>query len=274
MTRQAGPGTATSASAIRQPAFGACNVSVTEAVAHSTSAPASFRLEPRMARSISRKDLLLLSISITALGVVGGCGDDDDDAVPGGAGKSSQAGASGSGTSSAGSTHNGGGGHAGSNSGGSGNGGGAENGAGDAAGAPEGGGASQGGAGGDTTTSSGGEGGTDNRVGSAGEPAAGTGGGGTGGGATGPQCQGVTMTQTATTGNGHSHITADGQLNLKLWINSGHPTAEFELPATDHTHVIQLTIDQVDTLRGGGTVTGILSSESQAHTHTFMIACA
>ena len=81
------------------------------------------------------------------------------------------------------------------------------------------------------------------------------------------------MTQTATTGNGHTHITTDGQIFLTVRINSAFATAEFELPATDHTHYIQLTSDEVETLRAGGAITGKTTSESLSHTHTYTISC-
>jgi len=82
------------------------------------------------------------------------------------------------------------------------------------------------------------------------------------------------MTQTATTGGGHTHITVAGEANLTLLINSSNPTAPFQLPeaGTGHSHTIQLTQGEVDALRAGGQITNKVSSLT-GHTHTYTISC-
>jgi hypothetical protein len=83
------------------------------------------------------------------------------------------------------------------------------------------------------------------------------------------------MTQTATTGSGHTHITVDGQTNLTVLINSSNPTQPFTLPqgGGGHTHTFELTQGDVDTLRAGGQITGKVSSSTNNHTHTYTISC-
>jgi hypothetical protein len=81
------------------------------------------------------------------------------------------------------------------------------------------------------------------------------------------------MTQTATTGNGHTHITPEGETNLTVLINSSNPTQPFTLPQVGgHSHTIQLSQDDVDALRAGGQITGKVSSVT-GHTHTYTISC-
>jgi hypothetical protein len=82
------------------------------------------------------------------------------------------------------------------------------------------------------------------------------------------------MAQTATTGNGHTHITTQGETNLTRLINSSNPTQAFSLPiAGTHSHTITLTQSDVDTLRGGGQITGKTSSSTAGHTHAYAISC-
>jgi hypothetical protein len=81
------------------------------------------------------------------------------------------------------------------------------------------------------------------------------------------------MVQTATTSAGHTHITSQGVTALTVWINSSSPTAPFPLPLENaHSHTIQLTQGEVDTLRGGGQIEGKVSSVT-GHTHTYTISC-
>jgi hypothetical protein len=103
--------------------------------------------------------------------------------------------------------------------------------------------------------------------------------GGVGGG--GPACQGAAIAQTSA--NGHDHIPNNNParatflLDLTNHINGGSATMAFTLPQDGfpaHTHTITLTAGEVETLRSGGTVTGIVSSETNNHTHTYIITCA
>jgi hypothetical protein len=85
------------------------------------------------------------------------------------------------------------------------------------------------------------------------------------------------MMQTATTGDGHTHITPNGQTNLTFLINSSNPTAPFQLPpgTGGHSHSLQLTDGEVHTLRSGGSVIGkVVGAVGAPHVHIYTISCA
>jgi len=141
-----------------------------------------------------------------------------------------------------------------------------------------------GGSGGGTSGSGGGGtggGGTGGSGGSAG----GTGGGGTGGssgggtggsgGAPGGMCGTAAIEHTSD--NQHTHIPGDATtliMDLETHINGATATMAFTLPQeNDHSHTITLTAEQVTTLKGGGEVTGIMSSEDGNHTHEYTLSC-
>jgi hypothetical protein len=105
------------------------------------------------------------------------------------------------------------------------------------------------------------------------------GGGAGAGGASG--CIGATLTRTAssiTVDPTHDHITVANEQALTLYINDDGRGATFTL-ATEfgHTHTISLTGPQIESLRSGGTVTGVQSSDAgptgYEHHHTYTIEC-
>ena len=259
-----------------------------------------------MGQSIKRKDFLTLTITFATLGAAAvGCGDDDDDSGGGSSGKSG----GGAGGNNAGNSSGGTGNTAGNNGGASSGKGGTETG-GTEAGGTEAGGAEMGGTGaggGDGPGPGPGEagmgpGGT-GPVGGGGAGAEGGGGGSSGGGSggeggafggaagaggAGPQCEGVTMTHTASSISvGHYHLaTADADKNaLMAYINDDARGATFTLTVQGpsmHTHTITFTSEQITTLRSGGEVTlapssqpiNAVGSTPPAHTHTYTIKCS
>jgi hypothetical protein len=81
------------------------------------------------------------------------------------------------------------------------------------------------------------------------------------------------MMQTMPT-SGHTHITAANTMMLATHINGGMATMEFELAnEMNHIHTITLTQQQVDMLRAGGMVMGVVSTNDNNHTHTYTIEC-
>jgi len=119
-------------------------------------------------------------------------------------------------------------------------------------------------------------------TGAGGTGAGGTGAGGAGGTGAGGMCGSAGISQTATTSTGpHTHIPTDAtalmqlKMDLKTLINGTMSTMDFTLPMdVGHTHKIKLTAEQVTTLKGGGTVMGILSTTDNSHSHTYSITCA
>jgi hypothetical protein len=101
-------------------------------------------------------------------------------------------------------------------------------------------------------------------------------------GGSGPACQGAILVQTDSTSlNDHDHIPDVVQeratffVTLTEHINGNNATTALTLPSeNNHVHTITLTADQVNTLRAGGTVTGIVSSNVFNHTHTYTVSCA
>ena len=193
------------------------------------------------AQSLSRKKFLVLTISSAAVTLVG-CGGEDEPTTPGGTGGKGGSGGSGGGTSG---------------SGGGGTGGGGTGGSGGSAGGTGGGGTGGGGTGGGGT--------------------GGSSGGGTGGsgGAPGGMCGTAAIEHTSD--NQHTHIPGDATtliMDLETHINGATATMAFTLPQeNDHSHTITLTAEQVTTLKGGGEVTGIMSSEDGNHTHEYTLSC-
>ncbi|RYZ06308.1 MAG: hypothetical protein EOO73_16725 [Myxococcales bacterium] len=211
-----------------------------------------------------------------------GCGDDDG-ADPGTAGTSP----GGAGVSGAGDGGKGGGGSSGRGGSGGGGGGGrdasggtggiAPSEAGDHAGGAAGFGNEEGGAGG--------AGGARGEGGSSDEGGGGAVAGSAGDGPTDPEgCAQAGMTETPVT---HDHLPATFTF-FANFVNGSTATAPFRLEtlgagATAHWHDIQLTAKEVQTLRGGGSVTGKVSTPSTSavggvdaagHRHTYTITCA
>jgi hypothetical protein len=249
---------------------------------------------------IDRKNFLTLSITVGATTLIGGCSSDEDPAgtggtgntgTGGGAGKGGGGGSGGSGGAPTGGTGGsaGTGGGAGSPAGGAGAGGAGAGGAsaGRAAGGAGAGGAGAGGAsagraaggagaGGAAAGSGGATGG-----GGAGGAGAGRGGGGRGGGGSGGASGGmcgasaVGITQTST--EMHDHLPLADTMAFVMHINGAMATMPFTLPNdVSHVHTITLTQTQVDMLKAGGTVTGVVASEASSpavHTHTYTIEC-
>lgn len=88
------------------------------------------------------------------------------------------------------------------------------------------------------------------------------------------------MMQTATTGDGHTHIPTDAtdlmklKMDLKSLINGNMSTMAFTVPPdapAGHTHKFTLTAAQVTTLKANGMVTGVITDGQ--HTHTYTITC-
>ena len=79
----------------------------------------------------------------------------------------------------------------------------------------------------------------------------------------------------------HDHIPADEamlKMNLKTFINMAvADTTEFTVPSDGvgggHIHKFKLTSQQITMLKGGGMVTGIVTTEDDDHTHTYTISC-
>jgi hypothetical protein len=78
----------------------------------------------------------------------------------------------------------------------------------------------------------------------------------------------------------HTHIPTEAgplmtlKMDLKTLINGTMSTMAFTVPdaGSGHTHKFTLTAAQVTTLKGGGTVTGIVTDGM--HTHTYTLACS
>lgn len=228
-----------------------------------------------MSQSIKRKDFLTLTISIATLSAVSavGCGDDDDSSGDGGAGKSGGGGTAGSGGkngtagSSAGNSPEGGknnnGGTGGKNNGGSG---GANGGTG---------GKNNGGSAG--KMNNGGEGGVGGDGGAGGESYGGEsyggegGAGGAGGDGPGaaPKCGGAHLTHDAV---GHNHLIGNVDQQFTVYVNASDHNDPFPLPMElNHSHGIELSKQDIDTLRAGGMITK--DSKGGTHTHTYKISC-
>lgn len=244
--------------------------------------------------SLSRKDFLVLTVSLvgTSALAVAGCGDDGGGGG-GGGGAGTGGGGTGGGTPLAGSggtpaagTSSGGAGSGGTPGGGAGSGGtpggGAGSGGGGASGAGSGGGGASGasGSGGKAGSGGGGTGGTSG----GGSGGGGTGGGGSGGGGS---CSGmVVFQQTAGPGN-HDHVMngavgSRGTIQLMngnfgaAEVNAGQPMATMlTIRGTGddaHEHTLMLTQQDIQTLRSGGMVTGKVSMGG-GHMHTYTISC-
>jgi hypothetical protein len=88
-------------------------------------------------------------------------------------------------------------------------------------------------------------------------------------------CGTASITHTSTDED-HSHIPADStmlKMNLKTFINTAvADTTEFTVPG-NHTHKFKLTAQQITTLKGGGMVTGVVTSTDSNHSHTYTISC-
>jgi hypothetical protein len=206
-------------------------------------------------RPINRKQFLALTVSTVAASTLAACGED----TPTPAGGSGSGGTTG-GTPPAGGTPGTSGGGAGGSASGSG-------------GSPSSG-TGPGGTGG------GGAGGASGGGGAGGGGAGGGGAGGGGaGGAGGGMCNGTLMVTETDDQTQHDHIPdnpATFLMDLKNHINGATAMMPFTLPLegqTPHPHTITLTMQQVMTLRGGGMVTGIVSSNDDDHTHEYTIAC-
>jgi hypothetical protein len=65
-------------------------------------------------------------------------------------------------------------------------------------------------------------------------------------------------------------------MDLKTFINTAMPgVTKFTVPAdnpNNHTHDLTLTAEQISTLKGGGMVTGVMTS-NDGHSHTYTISC-
>lgn len=185
-------------------------------------------------RSISRQEFLVLTITV---GTAAFAGCSDDPASPPATGGS---GGSGTGTGGGGSGTTGGGG-----------------------------------------TATGGSGGA--ATGGGGSGGAATGGGGAGGGGGGGgMCGTANIAHTAcSSGCQHTHVEdavkAMLVMNLKAHINGAMATMAFTLPSAGpnggHTHTLTFTAQQITTLKGGGMVTGVVSSNDGNHTHTYTVSC-
>jgi hypothetical protein len=253
-----------------------------------------------MAESINRKQFLALTLTMSSMGMAAACGDDTTDfESTGGGGSGGKAGAGGSGGkntggSSAGSggTPNGGTPNGGTPNGGTPNGGGAGNaGTAGSGGTPNGGtsGSGPGGEGGETMV--GGAGGADDMAGAGGGGADAGGAGAGGGGASGaggdggtagepggPSCAGAALAGGET--NGHDHVPNGNDAKavyfaqLTAHINSAQATDTFmTFSEGGHQHTIKLTSEQVNTLRSGGTVSGVATTGG-THTHIYTLSCA
>jgi hypothetical protein len=216
-------------------------------------------------RSLNRKDFLIVTVTAVSASVIAACGDDPvtpTGTAGTGTGGSGTAGTGTAGTGTAG-TGTAGTGTAGTTSGGT------SAGTGGASGGT-------GGASGGTGGASGGTGGTGGASGGTGGASGGTGGGGGSGGASGGMCGTASITQTSN--EQHDHIPADPatlKADLKAHINGATATMEFTLPMDgNHVHKITLTAQQVTTLKGGGMVTGVTSTQDNTHTHVYTISCA
>jgi hypothetical protein len=206
-------------------------------------------------RPINRKQFLTLTVSTVAASTLAACGEDTP--APAGGSGSGTGGTTG-GTPPAGGTPGVSGGGAGGSASGSGGTPGAGTG---------GGGSSSGGGGAGGMSGSGGAGGA----------SGGAGGGGGAGGSGGGMCGTAKVMQTSQ--GQHDHIPMDPAqflMDLKNHINGATATMMFTLPAegqTPHTHTITLTAMQVMTLKSGGMVTGVESSEGDDHSHEYTISC-
>ncbi len=81
------------------------------------------------------------------------------------------------------------------------------------------------------------------------------------------------ITQTSNEMHDHVPLPMNG-MAFVMQINGAMATMPFTLPDDQmHTHTITLTQVQVDTLRSGGTATGVVSSNESMHTHTYTIEC-
>ena len=204
-----------------------------------------------MSQSLSRKNFLVLSISTTASAALAiACSDDasEPNTNTGGAGGSTPGGG-GSSAGRGGSSNNAGSGGSGGSQAGSG-------------------GSASGGGGAGGSAGAGGSGGSGGAGGSAGS-------GGSGGAA--GMC-GTAMIQHTSTTTQHTHVVDDVQMDLEAHVNGATATMAFMVPGDgmgDHTHVFTLTAEQVNTLRGGGTVMGVTTApDGTGHTHTYTISCA
>ena len=226
-----------------------------------------------MKQSMGRKDFLVLTLTLTTLGMSAACGDDEDDQHddgPAGNGGSSHAG---SGGESAGG-HLVGGSNAGSNSSGAstsgntGTGGGGGQGSG---GAPE---TDIGGAGGQKVGGEAGGSAVSGDGGAAGDGSSSPNVGGSGGeGGAGPACQQATLAQEA---GGHDHLPADPKALFTSFthlLKGSNPTATFALPMDlGHSHNIMLTRGEVEQLLRGETISKN-STKTSDHFHTYTISC-
>src|SRR5262249_51864410 len=105
-------------------------------------------------------------------------------------------------------------------------------------------------------------------------------------------CGTVMISQPSNPMNRHTHVsvvsgaTLDAAavtkltMDLKTLINGSMATMEFTVPAdgptgmATHTHKITLMAAQVTTLKGGGMVTGVMSTTDEQHNHVYTIACS
>jgi hypothetical protein len=98
---------------------------------------------------------------------------------------------------------------------------------------------------------------------------------GAGGGA-GNMCMQSAFNITQTSMGAHDHLPLTNPTDLVMHVNGATATMAFTLPMDGnpmHMHTITLTQQQVDTLRGGGSVTGVVSSTDSMHSHTYTISC-
>ena len=89
-----------------------------------------------------------------------------------------------------------------------------------------------------------------------------------------------TASITQTSNEQHDHIPQDQamlKMDLKTFINTATPATTFTVPkegqGEGHIHTFTLTAEQITTLKGGGMVTNIETSEDENHTHVYTISC-
>jgi hypothetical protein len=107
-----------------------------------------------------------------------------------------------------------------------------------------------------------------------------TGSAGEGGSPTATMCLGMNFSMehlSTTAGQNHDHFPLGAMLRSALinQINSGSPLT-LSLPddgAADHSHDLIFTAMQFATLRNGGAIAMITSSEENGHTHTYTLEC-
>jgi hypothetical protein len=210
----------------------------------------------------------IASAATSALGI--GCGSDSADGMTGTGGASTAGGAGGTG---GGAVSAGGTGGGAVSAGGTGGGAVSAGGTGGSGGSPTTSGGT-GGSGGSTGGSGGSTGGSGGSTGGSGGSTGGSGGSG-GGGAGMCDMASLDVMQTATTGMDHDHLPLTGpqQTQLVMMINTGAPL-ELGLSGDGHNHTLTFTADQLGMLESGGTVTGLVSSSDNGHTHTYTISCA